>query len=110
MLAEQTLRDQRDSTREHSPLRPAAGATKAELVAVLKEALTACDRAFDATNDKNVFDPVSARLGGPFPPGASTRTRLFTLSNMVRHTNEVYGYMCVYLRLKGIVPPSSAPE
>jgi cytidylate kinase len=26
VLAEQTLRDQRDSTREHSPLRPAAGA------------------------------------------------------------------------------------
>ena len=26
MLAEQTLRDERDSTREHSPLRPAPGA------------------------------------------------------------------------------------
>jgi len=46
----------------------------------------------------------------PVPPGASTRTRIFTLANIVRHTNEVYGYMCVYLRLKGIVPPSSAPE
>ena len=48
-------------------------------------------------------------LGGPFPPEA-TRTKLATLNNMVRHSNEVYGYMCVYLRLKGIVPPSSAPE
>jgi hypothetical protein len=92
------------------PLAPAAGATKAELIAVLKQAMATCDKAFDATTDKNAYDQVSARLGGPFPPGVSTRTRLFTLSNMVRHTNEVYGYMCVYLRLKGIVPPSSAPE
>jgi hypothetical protein len=29
---------------------------------------------------------------------------------MIRHSNEMYGYMSVYLRLKGIVPPSSAPE
>jgi hypothetical protein len=28
----------------------------------------------------------------------------------VRHSNEMYGYMAVYLRLKGIVPPTSAPE
>jgi len=62
------------------PLAPAAGATKTELVAALKHAFAACDKAFDATTDKNAFDQVSARLGGPFPPGVSTRTRLFTLS------------------------------
>jgi hypothetical protein len=28
----------------------------------------------------------------------------------VRHSNEMYGYMAVYLRLSGIVPPTSAPE
>jgi hypothetical protein len=26
------------------------------------------------------------------------------------HNNEMYGYMAVYLRLKGIVPPSSEPR
>ena len=91
------------------PIRPAQGSTKAELVAILKESFATCDKAFDATTDKNALDQVSSKLGGPFPP-EPTRTRLFTLGNMVRHTNEVYGYMCVYLRLKGIVPPSSAPE
>jgi hypothetical protein len=49
------------------------------------------------------------RRGGPCPP-EPTRTKLATLNNMVRYSNEMYGYMCVYLRLKGIVPPSSAPE
>ena len=87
-----------------------APATKAESIVLLKEAFAACDKAFNATTDKNAFEQVSARIAGPFPPNATTRTRLFTLSNIVRHSNEVYGYMCVYLRLKGIVPPSSAPE
>ena len=91
------------------PLRRVRGATKDELVASLTEAVTACDKAFDATTDKNAFEQVSSRLGGPFPP-EPTRSRLATLNNMIRHSNEVYGYMCVYLRLKGIVPPSSSPE
>jgi hypothetical protein len=91
------------------PLARVAGTTKAELVASLTEAAAACDKAFDATTDQNAFEQVSSRLGGPFPP-EPTRSRLATLNNMVRHSNEVYGYMCVYLRLKGIVPPSSSPE
>jgi hypothetical protein len=91
------------------PLGRVSGTTKAELVAALTEAANACDKAFDSTTDKNAFEQVTSRLGGPFPP-EPTRSRLATLNNMVRHSNEVYGYMCVYLRLKGIVPPSSAPE
>jgi hypothetical protein len=91
------------------PLGRVSGTTKAELVTALNEAVTACDKAFDATTDKNAFEQVSSRLGGPFPP-EPTRSRLATLNNMIRHSNELYGYMCVYLRLKGIVPPSSAPE
>jgi hypothetical protein len=26
---------------------------------------------------------------------------------VLEHSQEVYGYLCPYLRLKGIVPPSS---
>jgi hypothetical protein len=88
--------------------RPAA-ASKPELIALLKQASTACDTAFDSLSDAAAMEKINSHLGGPFPPEA-TRTKLATLNNMVRHSNEVYGYMCVYLRLKGIVPPSSAPE
>ena len=36
------------------------------------------------------------------------RTKLALIEgNVLEHSQEVYGYMCVYLRLKGIVPPSS---
>jgi hypothetical protein len=83
--------------------------TKAELVALVKESNAACDAVFDTLTDTAALEKISSRLGGPFPP-EPTRTKLSTLYNMVRHSNEVYGYMSVYLRLKGIVPPSSLPE
>lgn len=88
--------------------RPAA-TSKPELIALLKQASAACDSAFDSLTDAAAMEKIGSRLGGPFPP-EPTRTKLATLNNMVRHSNEMYGYMCVYLRLKGIVPPSSAPE
>ncbi len=87
----------------------ASKTTKPELVAALKESFAACDAVFDALTDANAKETVSSRLGGPFPPDPM-RTRLATLYNLVRHSNEMYGYMAVYLRLKGIVPPTSAPE
>ena len=88
--------------------RPKA-ASKPELIALLKQSSGACDSAFDSLSDAAAMEKINSHLGGPIPPGP-TRTKLATLNNMVRHSNEVYGYMCVYLRLKGIVPPSSAPE
>jgi len=90
--------------------RPRVAATsKEDLVALLKQSSAACDSAFNTLSDAAAMEKTTARLGGPFPPDPS-RTKLAILNNMVRHSNEVYGYMCVYLRLKGIVPPSSAPE
>lgn len=88
--------------------RPSA-TSKPELIALLKQASAACDTAFDSLSDAAAMEKINSHLGGPFPPEPA-RTKLATLNNMVRHSNEVYGYMCVYLRLKGIVPPSSAPE
>jgi hypothetical protein len=83
--------------------------SKADLVALLKQSSAACDAAFASLTDASAMEKISSRLGGPFPP-EPTRTKLATLNNLVRHSNEVYGYMSVYLRLKGIVPPSSLPE
>ncbi len=91
------------------PMTRSSAATKADLIVALNESIAACDKAFDATTDQNALEQITSRLGGPFPP-QPTRSRLATLNNMVRHTNEVYGYMSVYLRLKGVVPPSSLPE
>ena len=75
---------------------------------LVKQSSAACDAVFDTLTDAGAMEKISSRLGGPFPP-EPTRTKLATLNNMVRHSNEVYGYMCVYLRLKGIVPAEGAP-
>jgi hypothetical protein len=94
---------------ERKPLGAASKTSKTELVAALKESFAYCDGVFDSLTDATAREMVSSRLGGPFPP-EPTRSRLATLYNLVRHSNEMYGYMAVYLRLKGIVPPTSAPE
>jgi hypothetical protein len=94
---------------ERKSLGAASKTSKAELVTALKQSFDACDRVFDGLTDVTAVERVSSRLGGPFPPDP-TRSRLATLYNLVRHSNEMYGYMAVYLRLNGVVPPTSAPE
>jgi len=94
---------------ERRQLGASSKTSKVELVAALKESFAYCDAVFDALTDAKAMETVSSRLGGPFPP-EPTRSRLATMYNLIRHSNEMYGYMAVYLRLNGVVPPTSAPE
>ena len=68
---------------------------KAELVEALAASFKECDAAWDSITDANAGEMVGQR------------SRLGTLLVDVMHSNEEYGYMSVYFRLKGIVPPSS---
>ncbi len=83
------------------PKTPSAGSktTKADLVAALKDSFDTCDAAYAALTDANASDPIQS-FRGPTP-------RLAALAGNVEHDNECYGSIAVYLRLKGIVPPSS---
>ena len=76
--------------------------SKADLVAALKESFDECDKAYDSVNDSNASEVVGQ--------GFMKRSRLGILNFNVVHDNEMYGTMAVYLRLKGIVPPSSEPR
>jgi hypothetical protein len=87
------------ATGEQKSVGAAAKTSKADLVAALKESFTICDAAFDALTDTKAVEMIKTRRG--------ERTRLGALAGTVSHSNEEYGYMAVYLRLKGIVPPSS---
>ena len=84
-----------------TPKTPSASSktTKADLVAALKESFDTCDAAYAALTEANANEPVQS-FRGPVP-------RLAALAGNVVHDNECYGSMAVYLRLKGIVPPSS---
>jgi uncharacterized damage-inducible protein DinB len=74
--------------------------TKAELVAALKASLDFCDAAYNTLTDATM--PAAPKFG------QAPITRGYTLTFNVAHDNEHYGNMVTYLRLKGLVPPSTA--
>ena len=77
----------------------ASKTSKADLVAALKDSFAECDKAYDSLTDANAGEMIAG--------GRGQRSRLGTLVGNTTHDNEMYGAMAVYLRLKGIVPPSS---
>jgi len=74
-------------------------ATKAELTSAVHEAFAYCNRAYDALTDASANETVKA-FGGE-------RNKLGVLWFNASHNLEHYGNLVVYMRLKGIVPPSS---
>lgn len=85
---------------ERKNLDAASKTSKADLVAALKESFDMCDAVFSGTNDSNMMTMVPS-FGGEVP-------RASALYGMIIHSNECYGSMAVYLRLKDVVPPSTA--
>ena len=75
--------------------------SKADLVAALKAAFTYCDKAYDGMTDADASQKVKM-FGSDMPKPA-----VLTTNNM--HDMEHYGNLVTYMRLKNIVPPSSAP-
>jgi hypothetical protein len=79
----------------HKQGNAASKTTKADLVAALAASFAECDSAWGGITDANATEMVGQR------------SKLGTLILDVVHSNEEYGYMALYFRLKGIVPPSS---
>lgn len=71
---------------------------KADLVPALKAAFAYCDSAYDALTDSSGAEPAVGGRG---------RNRFSMLNWNLWHTWEHYGNVVVYLRMKGLVPPSS---
>ncbi len=84
---------------EQKNLNASAKTAKADLVAAIKESFTICDKAMDAMTD--------AKAGEAITLGQRQSTRAGAWARLIAHSNEEYGYMAVYMRLKGVVPPSS---
>lgn len=76
---------------------------KADLVAALKTSFDYCDGAYDSMTDADAASQVT--MFGP-----RKATKLAVLNFNIAHDNEMYGQMVVYLRIKGLVPPSSQPR
>jgi len=76
--------------------------SKADLVAALKDAVAYCNKTFDAMTDATGSEMVQFH--------AFHMAKLSLLSLNTAHTDEHYGNMVTYLRLKGIVPPTSEQQ
>jgi len=76
--------------------------TKAEIVSALKAAFAYCDEAYAGLTDAKAAEMVTF-FGRRI-------TRLGAMDFNVAHNMEHYGNLVTYMRLKGIVPPSSTPS
>jgi uncharacterized damage-inducible protein DinB len=74
--------------------------TKADIVAALKTAFAYCDAIWAGMTDAKAMEMIPAF-------GGIKITRLSMLDFNVSHTMEHYGNLVTYMRIQGIVPPSS---
>ena len=76
--------------------------SKAVLIALLKESATFCNPLVSAMTDESMVQLIKA--------GPNEGARGLLLTGLIAHGNEMYGTIAVYLRLKGIVPPTTARQ
>lgn len=71
---------------------------KADLEKALADSVALCNKAFAAVDQANMMEMQGRR------------TKIGMLIYNTSHINEHYGNLVTYLRLNGMVPPSSAPR
>jgi uncharacterized damage-inducible protein DinB len=81
------------------PKVPADTADKAAIVEALKASFAECDKAYAALTDATGTDMLQI--------GPAKRSRLGALWGNVSHDTEQYATLALYMRLKGLTPPSS---
>ena len=76
--------------------------SKAELVKAMDDSIAYCDKVGAALDD------TKGAAGVPFFGTQMPKLAVFNFN--IQHCNEHYGNLVTYMRLKGIVPPSSEPR
>jgi uncharacterized damage-inducible protein DinB len=71
---------------------------KADVEKALADSVARCQKAFAAVNQTNMMESAGGR---------GTRTKIGILIYNTSHINEHYGNIVTYMRLNGMVPPSS---
>ena len=72
---------------------------KADLVKAIADAFDYCDGVYGTLTDAKALEMIKA--------GQNEVVRVSPLITNISHTNEHYGNLVTYFRLKGIVPPST---
>ncbi|RXH56734.1 DinB family protein [Granulicella sibirica] len=77
---------------------PSDTAGKDAVVAGLKASYAECDKAYEGLTDAALTETVQA--------GPTKRSKIGMAWGNVSHDNEQYAILSIYLRLKGIMPPT----
>jgi uncharacterized damage-inducible protein DinB len=83
--------------------------SKAELTTALDESFAYCDKQYAAMTDSAGVPLVRFDAGGEGSRVPIRMPRLTVLAFHTAHAFEHYGNVVTYMRLKGLVPPSSEP-
>jgi uncharacterized damage-inducible protein DinB len=78
--------------------------TKAAIVKALDDAIAYCDDVYKTLDDVKAAQMVAGAFGGP------QSARAQNLIGNAGHFQEHYGNLVTYLRINGLVPPSSQPR
>ena len=81
------------------PKVPAETADKAAILSALQASFAECDKAYAALSESTLLQTITV--------GSATRARISIAWGNVSHDNEQYATLALYMRLKGIAPPSS---
>jgi len=76
--------------------------SKADLVAALKDAVAYCNKTFDSMTDAKGSEMMKVF--------GFQMAKLTVLTINTAHTDEHYGNMVTYMRIKGLVPPTSESQ
>ncbi len=78
--------------------------TPAAITKALQDSIAYCDAAYASLTDAGAVEIINGPFGGGKQPRAAA------LMGNTSHNNEHYGNLVTYLRINGLVPPSSAPS
>ena len=81
------------------PKVPPETADKSAIVSALQASFAECDKAYAALTSANLMESVTV--------GQNSRARVSIAWANVAHDDEQYSALALYLRLKGIAPPSA---
>ena len=90
---------ERPTPEQVSETGPEAARSKAQIVAYVQGSFAVLHRAMAVINEQNMLEPLNIPL--------SQKTRLQLAEDVVAHSSNHYGQMVEYLRMNGIVPPTS---
>lgn len=78
---------------------------QAAMIQVVRDSFAYCDEAFAGLTNANALEMILVGTA----PNQRRIARANQLAQLVVHGNEHYGNLVTYMRIKGIVPPSSSP-